>query len=561
MAVNRKNKATSLPRKMAIYIRVSTDRQVNEGMSLEKQRQDGIAEATANGYSYEVYEDGGVSGKYDSSERNALRKLVHDIDSNEIGAVWIARVDRMGRNDINTLMLFKKIEDKKLEFFSDGKLQDLTDPTDKLILSIQSTLAEWERQTIAERVRKAMHHKIKGGVSAMRIPALGYYSIEKILTVDEEEAEVVKYIYKLYLQNISCKKIADRLNEEKVKTKFERLKDRGFPASKYQSTIVRHGKQIKIESFRWREKTINDILKNSLYSGKRNYGGEVYDAPAIITEDTFNAVQNKMSSKVSTGKNTTHFYLLKDLVSCNKCGSRMYGVVKESSKDYYYMCSSKRYKDEFCGNPSINIGYLDNLVISSLSNLDEELDNYFTNNFNKGDIAVQQQKLDSLQSEYESVKTIYERAYRLFIEKEIGTEQMLEEYKNAVEIAKRTIDATLASNGEEYNAYRNRNAIIEHVENIITAVMSTDDREKRKAILSTIVSNVLVSELSNNIRNVRVTYTFHALEDYVIIDNVFEIQHSSNFTFAKKTTNLKHFSVSVNVTDTDVHVLSADAVS
>jgi hypothetical protein len=158
---------------------------------------------------------------------------------------------------------------------------------------------------VSERVRSAMRRRAVKG-EALGRPPFGYrVGPRRRLELVPEEAQVVRYIFRLYLQEgLGVRKIAGQLNAEGLKTR------RGGP---------------------WSMVTVRDILRNRVYLGTYSrFGVKVPDShPALITGDDFRRVQDRLQTRSpATRERTVEPFLLSGLVYCSLCGSRMIGVTR-----------------------------------------------------------------------------------------------------------------------------------------------------------------------------------------------------------------------------------------
>ncbi len=204
-------------------------------------------------------------------------------------------------------------------------LEDATDPADTLL----SLWAEKEGERLGSKVQAAMQRKaVKGEVLGR--PPFGYrVGSRRRLEVVPQEAQVVRYIFRLYLRDgLGIRLIARRLNEEDLRTRRGGL---------------------------WSMVTVRDILRNRAYLGTYTRFGVRVPAshPALISPDDFRRVQERLASRRQepTPRHASLF-LLSGLVYCGYCGSKMIGVSRrqrwrrrdgsEKSAEYrYYQCESR----------------------------------------------------------------------------------------------------------------------------------------------------------------------------------------------------------------------------
>ena len=151
--------ATHRPR-AAGYIRVSTERQAKEGLSLPEQEGRIRAYAEAHGWELvEVFADRGVSGRRD--DRPALGRLLGELD--RIDRLIIPKLDRLGRSNRHLLDVFDRLDAADVELVSVSEAIDTSTPIGKLLRSVLSAMAEFEADNISERVKAVTERRARGG--------------------------------------------------------------------------------------------------------------------------------------------------------------------------------------------------------------------------------------------------------------------------------------------------------------------------------------------------------------------------------------------------------------
>lgn len=203
-----------------------------------------------------------------------------------------------------------------------------------------------------------MHRNAKEGKAHSSIYPYGYTKDENgFLVINEDEAKVVRRIYRDSLNGIGTNKIAENLTNEGIPTRYNKI-GKGFIQTVNKDT----GKitKTKKSDIRWSGNTIRSIIKNTIYKGERKFGGNIYESPAVFDPKYWDKVNNNLSkNRNNSGKKVEHKYLLKGVLECGVCDRNMYGRSRISKKDHYYMCSSKRFKHLNCGNRSINIDFFE----------------------------------------------------------------------------------------------------------------------------------------------------------------------------------------------------------
>ena len=144
----------------AIYIRVSTEAQREEGYSIEAQTEALTAYCTAKGWkTYELYIDGGYSGS--SLERPAIQRLIHHVKNSRIERVLVYKLDRLSRSQKDTLYLIEDIlNPHEVLCISLNESMDTGSPMGRLMLGILSAFAQLERENIRERTRMGLAERV-----------------------------------------------------------------------------------------------------------------------------------------------------------------------------------------------------------------------------------------------------------------------------------------------------------------------------------------------------------------------------------------------------------------
>jgi len=201
------------------YIRVSTQEQVDEGVSLDNQRKRINAFCVAKEWELiDIYEDAGVSGK--NLNRDAIQKLIQDSRADKFDVVVVYKVDRISRRQRDLWYLIDDVfEANDIGFISVNEPFDTTTAFGKAALGMIGIFAQLERDLIAERTRDALKYKAEQGEHVGHAPLGFVYDDDSELQEVDDELAVVKYAKKLRAGGYSYQKIADKLNAEDMPTK------------------------------------------------------------------------------------------------------------------------------------------------------------------------------------------------------------------------------------------------------------------------------------------------------------------------------------------------------
>ena len=149
--------------KAAIYIRVSTDAQFEEGYSVDAQKEQLTAYCVSKGIKdQEYYIDGGWSGS--NIERPEIERLISDVKDGKISCVIIYKLDRLSRSQKDTLYLIEDLfMPNNVDFVSLTESLDTSTPTGRAMIGILAAFAQLERETIRIRTRMGMNERVKAG--------------------------------------------------------------------------------------------------------------------------------------------------------------------------------------------------------------------------------------------------------------------------------------------------------------------------------------------------------------------------------------------------------------
>ena len=300
--------------KVALYVRVSTTSQLEEGYSIEEQKAKLESYCDIKDWHiYKVYTDGGFSGS--TTERPALEQLIKDAQSKLFDTVLVYKLDRLSRSQKDTLYLIEDIFLKNnIEFVSLLENFDTSTPFGRAVIGLLSVFAQLEREQIKERMQLGKLGRAKAGKSMMWAKTSYGYDYNKdtgTMTVNEYEALAVKEIYASYLAGMSITKLRDKINEE-----YPKQPD-------------------------WSYRTIRGILDNPVYCGLNQYKGQTFQGThkAIISLDDFEQTQRELAKRQQTAKELSNprpfqaKYMLSGLAQCGYCHAPLKVILGAVRKD------------------------------------------------------------------------------------------------------------------------------------------------------------------------------------------------------------------------------------
>lgn len=328
----------------ALYIRVSTEAQADEGYSIGAQGAKLRAFCEMRGITrYENFVDGGWSGS--NLDRPEMGRLIRASNAGEIERVVVYKLDRLSRSQKDTLYLIEDVFlPNGIDFVSINENIDTGSPYGRAMIGILSAFAQLERENIFLRTRMGMVERVKQGywMGGGKLP-FGYdYDRESGVLVPNEDAETVRELYSLYLSGWSAGAIAALY---------------GFSG----------------------DKVVTQILKRRLNTGVIEYKGEVYQGrhEPLVSEETYASAMRLMQER-SFHPGTPGKYLLTGLLECGYCGAKM-RYQKWGRAGVRLVCysrdKSKRHlvHDPDCPNRGVMAGPVEEAVIRDLARVSVEL--------------------------------------------------------------------------------------------------------------------------------------------------------------------------------------------
>lgn len=347
----------------AVYCRVSTDEGLGQEFnSLDAQRESGeafVSSRKPDGWTClsDHYDDGGYSGG--NLERPALKRLLVDIEAGLIDAIVCYKVDRLSRSLLDFSRLIDVFDRHRVMFVSVTQPINTGDSSGRLMLNVLLSFAQFEREMIADRTRDKMGAARKKGKWTGGYPPLGYdvHPDGGRLVENEEEAEAVRQIFSLYLDQGSLQATAAELNRRGWRTK---------------SWVTRSG--TLREGVPFSVNLLSRLLNNPVYVGRVSYRGETYEGehPAIVNQEVFGSVQELLASNGrGNGARAKNRYghLLRGLLHCSSCNCAMSpGVtVRRKRAHRYYICgNATRTGWKNCPHPSLSAGQIEGAVIERI---------------------------------------------------------------------------------------------------------------------------------------------------------------------------------------------------
>lgn len=201
--------------RVAAYVRVSTDDDDQLG-SFESQKlyyEEKIGE-NPEWVNAGIFADEAITGTK-TDKRTGFQEMINRCLNGEIDLILTKSISRFARNTLDTLQYSRMLKDKNIGIIFEKENISTLDMQGEMLLTIMSSLAQQEVESLSKNVTMGLKMKMKRGELIGFNGCLGYdyHPEDKSLTVNEYEAETVRMIYDLYLQGYGTTTIAHRLTE------------------------------------------------------------------------------------------------------------------------------------------------------------------------------------------------------------------------------------------------------------------------------------------------------------------------------------------------------------
>ncbi len=361
-------KTTDKPLRIAGYVRVSSQRQVNEGDSLLAQQHEIEQEVefrkrreNLQVTSLEFYVDAGKSAK--DQNRLQLQRLKRDIAAGKIDLVICFKLDRITRSLKDFVDLWSLFAEHEVDVSSLREKFDTSMPTGEAMVQLIMVFAQLERRMTAERTFSIMRDRADRGLwNGGHV--LGYRSVQDDpgkLEIEGVGAAIVRRIFDSFEELGSAGAATRALSDLGIR----------YPMFRTRGDKQRGGKLFT------KQKVIG-ILRNSVYVGQIRWGEAVKDDchPPIITRQQFDRVQLQLGKmlvrRMNLKKPKGRMYLLSGLLRC-PCGAHMVGASAHGSrgKSFYYVCTRQTHEagKYSCQSSRIPAEALENAIISRIGEL------------------------------------------------------------------------------------------------------------------------------------------------------------------------------------------------
>ncbi len=303
------------------------------------------------------YDDGGFSGG--TMERPALKRLLRDVDTGEVDTIVVYKIDRLSRSLLDFFRMVELFEERGVSFVSVTEQFNTTDSSGRLMLGILMSFAQYEREIAGERIRDKVAAAKRHGKWCGGPPPLGYDvdRPNKRLVVNEDEARIVRRIFRRFIQTGSSVQVVRELNADGLTTK---------------AWVTKKGK--RREGHAWDVPSIGRLIRNRLYTGELEHNGSVYpgEHEAIIDNDLWKRACELLSenhrTRRMTGRLTTDSPL-RGLIRCGHCDCAMSPTYTRNHGRHfqYYLCKTAHRRGAgACPVSRVASGEIEKVVVEQL---------------------------------------------------------------------------------------------------------------------------------------------------------------------------------------------------
>lgn len=359
--------------RVAAYCRVSTD--LDEQATSYEAQVEHYRDYISKNPAWElagIYADDGISGT-GVKKRDEFQRMIDDCINGKIDVIISKSISRFARNTIDCLNYIRQLKALNIPVIFEKENLNTMDSKSEFILTVMASLAQQESESLSRNVKMGIQYRFQAG--KVRVNTnwfLGYkHDAEGNLIVDEEQAEVVRRIFREYLEGKSCRKIAKGLMADGIRTGAGRTK--------------------------WWDSGVMKVLTNEKYMGdallQKTYTTDVLtkkrvkndgvipqyyvenDHEAIISKETFNEVQAEIKRRSRPVNKTDHKvgycskYALTGVLYCGECGAPYLRQTwtRHGEKRIVWRCRNRLEKDGgVCFSPTVSEELIHTVVVQAI---------------------------------------------------------------------------------------------------------------------------------------------------------------------------------------------------
>ena len=438
-----KNQYTSVPtdtvekRRVAAYARVSTD--TDEQFTSYEAQIDYYTHYIKKRPDWEfvkVYTDEGISGT-NTKHRDGFNEMVADALAGKIDLIITKSVSRFARNTVDSLVTVRKLKEHHVEVFFEKENIYTFDGKGELLITIMSSLAQEESRSISENVTWGQRKRFADGKFSLAYSTfLGYDKGDGgQLIINEEEAKIVRMIYRMFLNGHTARSICGHLEKLGI------LAPRG--GTKWSKTTVM--------SILQNEKYKGDALLQKTYTAdfltkkiKYNHGEipQYYvenSHEAIISSVEFDMVQSEIARRRAMGNSYSMGGMFACKIICGDCGA-FYGPQVWHSNDAYrkdiWRCNKKYRGAVKCETASLEPEKIKQMFLEAYNRLmgrrEQMLEDCEEIRSLLGDTSEIDEKIRGIKEEIEIVVEMVNKHVKENATKQLKQDTYIEKYNSLV---------------------------------------------------------------------------------------------------------------------------------
>jgi len=476
-----------------LYVRLSRedgDKEESDSISNQKSLLTDYISHETDVNLYDVYIDDGWSGT--NFERPGFKRMIDDIKSRAVNCVIVKDLSRFGRDYVEVGNYLEKVFP-----FMDVRFISVTDYLDSvknpqsmnnLVVPFKNIINDEYCRDISNKVRSSLDLKRKQGKFIGSFSAYGYLkdpTDHNHLIIDEEAADVIRYIFKQFIEGTAIIRIAKKLNEQGFLNPTAYKKSKGFN--------YRHAAGTDCD-YLWVDSSVRRILINKMYTGTlvqgknkiKSYKLQVAVAQskekwieventheAIIDKDTFEKVQNLLKRDTRTSPWQNNLGLFSGFLKCADCKRAMNkkAIVHSYASYSYYICSTfKKMNRNACTKHTIREDKLYQAVLDTIQKqitlavtMEELIKVINENGKAKTDSKRLEKALYEKENERKKIDNIIVSLYPDWKNGDISQEEyqtLKERYKSKLESINETISNIKNETEELKNGVNSNNAFI-----------------------------------------------------------------------------------------------------
>ena len=448
-------------RRVYCYMRVSTDRQAQDGYSLEAQ--DRVLRDYAAGHGLEIADTFvETESAFTFGKRPRFARMVAAFESSDVRAVLCYKLDRLVRNMTDYALLVEGLG-VVIIAMTEG---EVSDAANQLTGGIHAVMARYYSQQLSERVALGMATKASRGLWPTGAPT-GYRNVGPGIEPEPVSAALVTRLYERYRDGASLTDLAEWAYRASLRTR---------------------------KGTRLARASIHRILTNPLYRGVINWKGKTYQGShtPLVSPELWQACQNRLHGK-GHSREQTHRFPYRGLLTCGRCGCQLTASLIKGRYVYYH-CTKKRGP---CDQPMIRAEAMGGLLAPVVTAVHVPIDIY--------ESLVREYEAQAVDRERERKTRLIQAKASLHRASELRTKAYTDKLEGLIDDARwGEVDRSFASEEEEARREverlsRRAEAGIEHAARVFKLLDrlpelyrgETDD--EKAALLRALGSNYIIN--------------------------------------------------------------------